>query len=64
MTELQALALICRDCGEEFIYAKGERAYFEARGFTPPTRCRACRKLAKQQRLHGPDYTSHVERER
>ncbi len=35
--------LICRDCGEEFVWEGGEQKYFEQKGFSPPFRCPECR---------------------
>lgn len=33
----------CRNCNRPFNITQGEKAYFESRGFSLPTRCRNCR---------------------
>ncbi|MDR1440452.1 MAG: zinc-ribbon domain containing protein [Clostridiales bacterium] len=36
--------LVCRDCGQEFIFTAGEQEFFSERGFqNEPTRCKDCR---------------------
>lgn len=42
--------LICRDCGKEFEFTPGEKAFFASRGFPPPSRCPDCRKAKRAQR--------------
>jgi len=42
--------LTCRDCGAEFVFTTGEQEFFAERGFTPPTRCPACRRARKASR--------------
>lgn len=42
--------LICRDCGKEFPFTPGEKAFFASRGFPPPSRCPDCRKNKRAQR--------------
>ena len=43
-------ALVCRDCGEEFIFTAGEAAFFESKGFTnKKTRCAACTAAKKER---------------
>lgn len=47
--------LICRDCGKEFEFTPGEKAFFASRGFPPPSRCPDCRKAKRAQRQgQGP----------
>jgi hypothetical protein len=40
----------CRDCLAPFVFTEGEKRFFEARGFTPPTRCPACRARKRAER--------------
>ncbi|WP_082020741.1 zinc-ribbon domain containing protein [Candidatus Soleaferrea massiliensis] len=40
--------IICKDCGEEFIFTAGEQEFFAEKGFTnEPQRCKACRGARK-----------------
>lgn len=42
--------LKCRDCGADFLFTAGERAFYAEQGFmTEPVRCRPCR--AKRKRF-------------
>ena len=34
----------CVDCGDEYEFGGRDKAYFAARGWAPPTRCRDCRR--------------------
>lgn len=37
-------AIICRDCGEEFVFTVDEQAFYAEKGFqSEPVRCKACR---------------------
>ena len=42
--------LTCRDCGQEFVFTAGERAFYEERGYSQPQRCASCRAERKAQR--------------
>jgi len=36
--------LVCKECGEEFIFSAGEQEFFAEKGFqNEPARCKACR---------------------
>ncbi len=40
--------LICKDCGNEFIFSAGEQAFYAEKGFeNEPTRCKDCRQARK-----------------
>jgi hypothetical protein len=39
----------CLECGIEFVFSASERAFFEARDFTPPKRCKPCRQLKAER---------------
>ena len=44
--------LICRDCGQEFIFTAGEQEFYQSRGLrNEPGRCPACRSSRRQSRL-------------
>ncbi|MDR0947369.1 MAG: zinc-ribbon domain containing protein [Ruminococcus sp.] len=40
--------LVCKDCGNEFIFTAGEQEFFHDKGFqNKPQRCRDCRQAKK-----------------
>lgn len=40
--------MICKDCGNEFIFTEGEQQFYAEKGFTnEPTRCKDCRSAKK-----------------
>jgi CxxC-x17-CxxC domain-containing protein len=45
--------LTCRDCGQTFTFTAGEQAFYTERGFSEPTRCKACRDKRKMERNSG-----------
>ena len=46
----QDKTLMCRDCGETFVFTAGEQEFFAQKGFTnEPSRCPSCRAARKQQ---------------
>lgn len=49
---LEVRTLTCVECGAEFEFSAEEQQHFEARGFTPPKRCRPCR---AEKRRRQPD---------
>jgi CxxC-x17-CxxC domain-containing protein len=45
----QDKTIMCRDCGEPFVFTAGEQEFYASKGFTnEPTRCATCRKNRKQ----------------
>jgi CxxC-x17-CxxC domain-containing protein len=43
--------LVCRDCGNEFVFTAGEQAFYAEKGFqNEPTRCKSCRDARKSSR--------------
>lgn len=45
----------CADCKEDFLFTEGEQKFFQEKfgdDFTPPKRCKDCRK-AKKERSGG-----------
>ena len=47
--------LVCRDCGESFIFSGGEQRFFAEKGLVnTPQRCPNCRAVAKRARTGGP----------
>ncbi len=49
--------LICRDCGQEFIFAAGEQAFYNDKNLSEPKRCRECRKARRQNNSEFHDKT-------
>lgn len=45
--------LVCKDCGQEFIFTANEQEFYAEKGFeNEPQRCKACR-VAKKNNLNG-----------
>ena len=43
--------LVCKDCGQEFVFSAGEQEFYAEKGFqNEPTRCKACRQARKANR--------------
>lgn len=43
--------LICKDCGQEFVFTAGEQEFFAEKGFeNEPQRCKDCRAKRKSER--------------
>lgn len=48
---MQDKTLICKDCGEEFIFTVGEQEFYKEKGFeNEPQRCKECRQKRKSER--------------
>lgn len=41
--------IVCVECGQEFIWEKGEQIYFYSKGLSAPKRCKDCRELRKSR---------------
>ena len=40
--------LVCKECGNEFVFTAGEQEFYAEKGFTnEPQRCKACRQASK-----------------
>lgn len=43
--------LVCKDCGQEFVFTAGEQEFYAEKGFqNEPQRCKECR-IAKKQAM-------------
>lgn len=43
--------LVCKECGQEFVFTAGEQEFFASRGFeNEPQRCKPCRDARKSSR--------------
>jgi hypothetical protein len=41
--------IVCKDCGEEFVFTAGEQEFYKEKGFdNEPKRCKPCRDARKQ----------------
>ena len=46
--------LVCKDCGQEFVFSAGEQEFYAEKGFEhEPQRCRDCRAKFKASRGEG-----------
>lgn len=46
--------LICKECGQEFVFTAGEQEFYAEKGFqNEPSRCKQCRAKRKVQRNEG-----------
>lgn len=49
--ELKDIEIVCKDCGEKFIFTVGEQKFYAEKGLTnQPVRCKACRDKKKSLR--------------
>lgn len=43
--------IVCKDCGEEFVFTEGEQEFYKEKGFeNDPVRCPDCRRKRKQEK--------------
>ena len=46
--------LVCKECGEDFVFTAGEQDFYEEKGFqNEPARCKSCRDSRKANRRSG-----------
>ena len=46
--------LICKDCGQEFVFTAGEQEFYAEKGFqNEPVRCKECRAKRRAQTSGG-----------
>ena len=51
---LEEKTLVCRDCGQEFVFTVGEQEFYESHGLqNEPGRCSECRNVRKRERRDG-----------
>ncbi len=49
LIDLKDIVLLCKDCGQEFVYTAEEQKFFASKGITgKPSRCLNCRKKRKE----------------
>lgn len=44
------ITIVCKDCGNEFVFTDGEQQFYNEKGFSQPVRCKECRQAAKLRR--------------
>jgi CxxC-x17-CxxC domain-containing protein len=58
---VQDRTLVCRDCGEAFVFSAGEQSFFASKGLqNDPQRCPSCRAAAKRARTVGGPREYHA----
>jgi CxxC-x17-CxxC domain-containing protein len=49
---LEDKTLVCRDCGQEFVFGTGEQEFYQSHGLqNEPSRCPECRATKRKERL-------------
>jgi len=49
-------SLVCRECGQEFLFTAGEQEFYQTKGLqNEPGRCPDCRQARKRARSYGGD---------
>lgn len=52
--DYQDKTLVCKDCGNEFVFTAGEQEFYAEKGFqNEPSRCHECRAAKKHGRGNG-----------
>ena len=47
----QDKTIVCKDCGQEFVFTANEQAFYQEKGFNnEPQRCKYCRDARKNSR--------------
>ena len=47
--------LVCKECGNEFVFTAGEQEFYAERGFqNEPQRCKACRDAPQERHPRSP----------
>ena len=47
---MQDKNLVCKDCGNQFVFTVGEQEFYKEKGFdNDPVRCADCRRARKAQ---------------
>lgn len=57
--------IVCKDCGQEFVFTVREQEFYEEKGFTnEPVRCKACRDKKKAQHNNNRNFSGRDNRDR
>lgn len=58
-TEFKDVNLICKECGNAFLFTAKEQRFYVKQGFEHvPTRCNDCRLAARERRDRGQEYVA------
>ena len=58
--EKQDKKLVCKDCGEEFIFTAGEQEFYEEKGLEHErVRCKESRQKRKAERMKSLEQLKH-----
>lgn len=58
-TNFKDVNLLCKDCGQSFVFTAKEQKFYVKQGFEHvPTRCENCRLAARERRDRGQEYTA------
>ncbi len=50
--EKEDIKIVCKDCGQEFLFTVGEQNFYEEKGLEhQPVRCKECRMKKKEQKM-------------
>lgn len=50
--------IICRDCGQEFVFTVEEQEFFKSKEFEDPKRCQRCR-ITRRENSFGSENRSN-----
>ena len=50
----------CQHCGDSFVFAAGEQAFFAAKELEPPKRCPSCRQARRKERAEPASLDPHA----
>lgn len=54
LNEFKDINLICKSCGEKFVFTASEQKFYARQGFTnAPVRCKDCRLKFQEQKFKG-----------
>lgn len=61
--ELKDIELVCKDCGEKFMFTVRDQEFYAEKGFTnQPVRCKACRDKKKSERNNNRRFDNNNDR--
>ncbi|MFC1947601.1 zinc-ribbon domain containing protein [Chloroflexota bacterium] len=47
VNNLENKYIVCKECGEEFIFAAGEQRFYLSKNLSDPKRCKQCIRIRK-----------------
>lgn len=55
---MEDVTICCWQCGTAFTWSAEDQLFYETKGYPPPRRCRACRRLRRT--AGGPEQEAHT----